>query len=391
MVSEIVDHNFKTMRNWSVRNKRSGSHKKLIYNVRHILRQISGNNILAMITNILTAKEKCLLHVKHTRALQNYGQVYNSTPQKQRHKYLYPLRKAGISIQEARSLGFHATFHMWKSCTRTNERKKGGCPTIPISIREDIDSHMESLSNVAANRYLKRSETNAWYRTISLSEAYDSFQRNDEISFTSFLKYIPGKFKKPHRLSDLCEYCEYNRELKIDIFDAAVSLNFHSISDINEPNYAMFLNYLKTKNQNNKIVSNSIEKIEKSMLLDEHKKITTRQRLAYNQMKNDVELLANSILIEIDFKQKIHLGAGPRNVSGDFYVEQQRSFIGFGVYYKDEANKLQCLNMDVVFNHNRNQCIQALSAFRLIRKQNVFKKVEKTKYLIWTDCGKHFR
>ena len=47
--------------------------------------------------------------------------------------------------------------------------------------------------------------------------------------------------------------------------------------------------------------------------------------------------------------------------------------------------------MDVVFNHNRSQTDQTCSAFRFIRKQEIFKKIEQKKYIIWVDCGKHFR
>jgi hypothetical protein len=58
-----------------------------------------------------------------------------------------------------------------------------------------------------------------------------------------------------------------------------------------------------------------------------NKKIADIQRNSYNEMKNDIQLISESILIEIDYKQKIHLGIGPTNTSGDFYEEQQRSFI----------------------------------------------------------------
>ena len=49
--------------------------------------------------------------------------------------------------------------------------------------------------------------------------------------------------------------------------------------------------------------------------------------------------------------------------------------------------------MDVVFQDNTNEQdgFSVIRGFRLIRKQEVFKKIDKKKYIIWTDCGTHFR
>ena len=33
----------------------------------------------------------------------------------------------------------------------------------------------------------------------------------------------------------------------------------------------------------------------------------------------------------------------------------------------------------------------AVRAFRVLRNQDFFKKIEKKEYIIWADCGKHFR
>ena len=44
--------------------------------------------------------------------------------------------------------------------------------------------------------------------------------------------YIPNKFKKPHRLSDLCDYCEYKREIKIELVYYAPSIGFQSVCSL---------------------------------------------------------------------------------------------------------------------------------------------------------------
>ncbi len=69
-----------------------------------------------------------------------------------------------------------------------------------------ICSHMESISSIAANRFLKKADKNAFYCSKSLIEAYGSFE--GKISYSTFYKYVGDEFKKPHRFSDLCEYCE---------------------------------------------------------------------------------------------------------------------------------------------------------------------------------------
>lgn len=70
---------------------------------------------------------------------------------------------------------------------------------------------MENLSSIAANRYLKKIDKNAFYCNVSLVEAYIKFDLNSDLSFSTFNKYIGNQFKKPHRFSDLCEYCENNK------------------------------------------------------------------------------------------------------------------------------------------------------------------------------------
>ncbi len=72
---------------------------------------------------------------------------------------------------------------------------------------------MDSISSIAANRFLKKKEKNAFYCSTSLVEAYSNL--NLDISFSTFYKYVGDEFKKPHRFSDLCEYCEnYKVNLK---------------------------------------------------------------------------------------------------------------------------------------------------------------------------------
>ena len=55
-----------------------------------------------------------------------------------------------------------------------------------------------------------------------------------------------------------------------------------------------------------------------------HKNIARSQRDAYNRDRTDVEVLRNKIMIDVDFKQKIVLGPGPRQINSDFYDKRNR-------------------------------------------------------------------
>ncbi len=81
-----------------------------------------------------------------------------------------------------------------------------------------INDYMEGISSIAANRYLKKINKNAFYCNISLLEAYTKFDLNTSISFSTFYKYIGDQFKKPHRFSDLCEYCEKNKVSTFNVY-----------------------------------------------------------------------------------------------------------------------------------------------------------------------------
>ncbi len=36
-----------------------------------------------------------------------------------------------------------------------------------------------------------------------------------KLSFSTFYKYVENQFKKPHRFSDLCEYCEHYKVINL--------------------------------------------------------------------------------------------------------------------------------------------------------------------------------
>ena len=80
-----------------------------------------------------------------------------------------------------------------------------------------MHSYLQERSTVAANRLVKekRYSRDHHYQTVryldeNMIELYKQFPFRNEISKSTFVKYLKktGQFKKPHRFSDLCEYCE---------------------------------------------------------------------------------------------------------------------------------------------------------------------------------------
>jgi len=62
---------------------------------------------------------------KYEKALSLYSDIFNTVPQKQKHKYLHPIKTAGIEYKKALKLGFRATEYMWTNCSKRADRKNG--------------------------------------------------------------------------------------------------------------------------------------------------------------------------------------------------------------------------------------------------------------------------
>ncbi len=43
----------------------------------------------------------------------------------------------------------------------------------------------------------------------------------------------------------------------------------------------------------------------------------------------------------------------PRQVSSEYRNQEQRTLIGFGIFYKDSDNNLDCLNVDLISKKQR--------------------------------------
>lgn len=66
-------------------------------------------------------------------------------------------------------------------------------------------------------------------------------------------------------------------------------------------------------------------------------------------------------------------------------------FIGFGIYYIDNNNQVQVINFDIITSELKQDGMAAVRGFRILRHQEFFKNIDKNQYIVWADCGKHFR
>ena len=62
---------------------------------------------------------------KYQNALKGFSEMHNNAKLKERHRYIFPLREAGITLVHARKLGFKTSYWVWKRCFDRSERSKG--------------------------------------------------------------------------------------------------------------------------------------------------------------------------------------------------------------------------------------------------------------------------
>ena len=79
-----------------------------------------------MLIDVLNEQEKNQISKEIYSAITNLSEVYYLTKQKKRHHIARSLRKAGLTLHAARSLGYPISTTLWKSCLNTEERNNGG-------------------------------------------------------------------------------------------------------------------------------------------------------------------------------------------------------------------------------------------------------------------------
>lgn len=417
-VVKILNDNYIPAMKWSDRNRTS------IYDIKRKIRKLlfclSGDDLIPMLEDVLEINEKKELSKKYIEALKGISQAVNNTSiikQKNKHHFIRPLRKSGLSYVQAKELGFDFFGLLWKSCLNEEERNLGGRPSVGQNIASEIEKHMENLSNIAANRLVKvrtfsernpcvkftkkklsDNYKNALYRQTTLYEAYKNFINQNEnlkgkIGFATFYKYVDNRFKKPSKSTDLCDYCEYGKEIIKELKSYIEANNHYFDQEWNAENLSIFFNQL---DQSSSEISENLKKIDDLKSIEHHKLIAQKQRTAYNRDRLNPNYLNDKIVIDIDFKQKIVLGSSPRQLNSEFYEAGTKKAIclGFGINFADERNGskfVNCLNIDVISDYEGETASDLIRIFRHVMNLEEFKKVEQKNFIIWVDCGRQFR
>ena len=69
-----------------------------------------------------------------------------------------------------------------------------------------------------------------------------------------------------------------------------------------------------------------------------------------------------------------------------YYISNYK---GFGLYHEENGN-IKKINFNLIGDFSQD-AFSVIRAFRMMRNQEFFRRIDKKKYFIWCDCGKHFR
>jgi hypothetical protein len=336
--------------------------------IRQQLNDLSHNNIVAMLNTCLIKIEKKRLASNYVSALRCLSNMYKTTKKNERFKYAVALQQANMSYREAKSLGFGISNRLWTRCRndRTMRANSGRFP-IAEDLVHSINEHMESISSQASNRTVCSAIDNqpigVWYCSMSFRKAYQTFAYREELRYSTFFKYVQKKFKKPHRKTDICEYCDSGSKLKQIIIDhlktridsnviedlAKLDYDIENSSNDKEKQVENFLRFLTNLKIGSKEIRDHLFNLKQVYF---HKRIANDQRYVFNQMRNDKDLLRDSIIIIMDYKQSILLDQGPIQLNAEFYSSKKSVgllgnfkayFISYVLYFLSYCTKTRLI------------------------------------------------
>ncbi|CAF0844074.1 unnamed protein product [Brachionus calyciflorus] len=402
LIRIIDSENIRPMKKWS---SRFGINCETVGKGAHILIHVLSDVEKKMLTNT-------------ELALGNLVELYKNTDLKERHKIIRPLKNSKMKFSYLRRIGFPLSRHIWKTCFNKNKRNKGGGNKIKSDLEYSINSFLKEKSNIASNRLcLNKNPSdpnfkqlqNARYLEDNIIELYKSFPFSNEISISTFYKYVnlSGEFKKPFRWTDLCDYCERGKILKDNLdkkikenlnIEESLELQINSIQDIvlrKTKEKVEDLNSLEELSSDERLVLETklenlngiISEIKDFETILFHKNVARSQRSTYNEQKN-ADFLKDKVFIEVDFKQKIKIGLSPRQINSEYYNQISRSCLGFGIYYNSEGHdNLKLINFDIISSDLNEDARAVVRGFRFLRMQEFFKEIDQKNYIVWMDCA----
>ena len=88
-----------------------------------IILLFQGNDLNSLIESILTKNECSDLNSNYELGLKNFAKLYIEESKKNRRKYIYCLRNAGLTIKDSNRIGFKVSKKLWRNCLNLNFRK----------------------------------------------------------------------------------------------------------------------------------------------------------------------------------------------------------------------------------------------------------------------------
>jgi hypothetical protein len=150
-ITKILNINYAAATKWSSRNKTCGHSKQLRKKLERFLTRISGNDLNAMFHDIFKSQD---FNPKYKESLRKMSQAINNktiVKPKHKHHFIRPLREAGLTKKEVNSLGIQCSDGLWKNCLDQTERNLGGKSRFPEDLVNEINEHLNELSEPAKN------------------------------------------------------------------------------------------------------------------------------------------------------------------------------------------------------------------------------------------------
>ena len=311
----------------------------------------------------------------------------NASTDEARRAVVHALKEDGFSRSMIQRSGLICGESIFQKC---ESKGVGGRPTVltpekKAEIAEVVEKHSESLSRKSASGSKRRGHA-VYLRTLEMRKT-SLFKRISGVGRSVFFNHMrrnhpEAQFRR--RKTDMCEYCVseggVRRSLK-NLFQARnLNIAFSAPAEDFESHLASAHRLPKTWREDVR------EKIQELKDIAIHQERARRQRAVYNNVVKEPP--ADSIVIDIDFKQKGHLPMKPVECSGDFYARSAYSHLGVGLYWVENGKRVH-KHIDYVLPSITQDAYTVVKCLEHLFSQDFMPQF--TKIQFWADVGRHFQ
>ena len=80
----------------------------------------------------------------------------------------------------------------------------------------------------------------------------------------------------------------------------------------------------------------------------------------------------------------------PRQKSTEYYNQKEASLLGFLIHYLEDGI-IKKVYVDILADNGAQTASAVIQSLNFIKSQNFFRRIDKDNYIVWADCGNHFR